>query len=132
MLEVDPDKNLTEIRDLIRKHEDDVPELKEVKLSANKDELVDQLNQALEDYLDRVTSLDAKPEVYDEIVGADVLDADTDDVAQSQSSGQEDPDPSVQTDLDDGEPSADVQEEAAGEESGAEPYSRDDHIKTLP
>jgi hypothetical protein len=130
MLEVDPDKNLTEIRDLIRKHEDDVPELKEVKLSANKDELVDQLNQALEDYLGRITSLDAKPEVYDEIVGADVLDVDTDEVAQSQSSGQEDP--SVQTDLDDGEPSAGVQEETAGEESGAEPYSRDDHIKTLP
>jgi hypothetical protein len=107
MLEVDPDKNLTEIRDLIRKHEDDVPELKEVKLSANKDELIDQLNRALEDYLDRVNSLDAKPEVYDEIAGADVLDVDTDDVAQEENAGEE-------------------------EESGAKPYTRGEYIQTLP
>jgi hypothetical protein len=73
MMEVDPDQNLADIRDAVRKYEDEVPELKEVKLSANKDELIEQTNQALEDYLERITSLGEQPELHTGIAGEPVV-----------------------------------------------------------
>lgn len=121
MLEVDPDETLAEIRDMIRKYEDEVPELKEVKLSANKDELIDQLNQALEEYTERVTALEEQPDLYSDIAAEGVL---FDAAATAAGEPLTSP-PSVATDVEDGEPSPDVDTEEIEDDSpSTSPYDR--------
>ena len=106
-MKVDPDQTLADIRDMIRKYEDEIPELKEVTLSANKDELVEQTNQALEGYLERITSLDEQPELHTGIAGEPALTGGPTGAEDARSEGE-------------GTPLEDARQEIVGEDSEEE------------
>jgi len=117
MMKVDPDQNLADIRDMIRKYEDEVPELKEVKLSANKDELIEQTNQALEDYLERITSLGEQPELHMDIAGEPVVTGAGPDGLNREDTGAESQDARFEGE---GTPLEDARQEVLGEDSEEE------------